>query len=65
MSYDLGTQIWVQEHIEQMPQEAKEVRLLRSKDPRASQKRQSSVMQVFRSLSCLFTRCPDVRPAPQ
>ena len=66
MSYDLATEIWVHEHVGEMLQEAKEARLLRSKeDPRAPHKWQSWVMQVFESLSCLFTRCPDVSLAPQ
>ena len=65
MSYDLATEIWVHEHIVEMLQEAKETRLLRSKDPRSPQKWLSRVKAVFESLSCLFTPCPDVSLAAQ
>ena len=64
MSFDLATQIWAQEHIEQMLQEAKQARLLRSiKDPRKPKRRAPSVMVVFRSLLTLFTQSRVARPA--
>ena len=64
MHFDLATEIWVHEHIEQMLQEAKEAWLFRStKRPRESQKWLSSVVQAFRSLLCILTPCSEAGSA--
>jgi hypothetical protein len=57
MSFALATQIWAQEHIQEMLQEAKQARLLRSiQDVREPQRRSPSVMRALRSLLTLFTQ---------
>ena len=64
MSYDLATEMWAREHIEQMLKEAEQNRLLRSiKERSESRKWLSSVMQAFRSLLCILTPCSDAGAA--
>jgi len=57
MRRTFATQIWMRDHIEQMQQEAKQARVLRSaRYPGESPRRVRSVKQVFGSLLALFAQ---------
>lgn len=64
MYHHVATQILARERIEQMLKEAEQDRLLRSiQETKQSRRRPPSVAQIFRSLLCRLTPCPDAGSA--